>query len=107
MMLGERLSPKTPTYFVVSDDIPLARKLFGSTENFVYSSGQMERPWEDLALMAACRGHIIANSSFSWWGAWLDPRPDKWVIAPRLWFAPPRLRSVSTADVFCPGWITL
>jgi hypothetical protein len=81
--------------------------LFGAGENFVYLSDQVERPWEDLALMAACRGHIVANSTFSWWGAWLDPHPDKLVIAPRQWFALPLLRKVSTADLFCPGWITI
>jgi len=107
MSLAEGLSGKRPTYFVVSDDIAAARQLFGSAENLVYLSDQAERPWEDLALMAACRGHIIANSTFSWWGAWLDPHPDKLVIAPRQWFAPPKLRKVSTADLFCPGWITL
>jgi len=107
MQLGERLFAKPPTYFVVSDDIALARELFGDGGNFVYLSDQIDRPWEDLALMAACRGHIIANSTFSWWGAWLDPHPDKIVIAPRQWFALPLLRKVSTADLFCPGWITL
>lgn len=107
MQLGERLSAKSPTYFVVSDDIALARELFGNDEKFVYLSDQVDRPWEDIALMAACRGHIIANSTFSWWGAWLDPHPDKLVIAPRQWFALSLLRKVSTADLFCPGWITL
>jgi len=107
LALGERLCPKPPTWFVFSDDIPRARELFGDGQNFVYLCGDPARPWEDIALMAACRGHVIANSSFSWWGAWLDPHPDKWVIAPRQWFAQAHLRKVSTADIYCPGWITL
>jgi len=107
MSLGERLSPRPATYFVVSDDIGLARRLFGGAGKVVYLSDQAERPWEDLALMAACRAQIIANSTFSWWGAWLNPHPDKWVIAPRQWFAKPLLRRSSTADLFCPGWITM
>ena len=41
----------------------------------------------DMRLMALCRHHVIANSSFSWWGAWLDARPDKRVIAPLHWYA--------------------
>lgn len=41
--------------------------------------------WQDMALMSKCNSHIIANSSFSWWGAWLDPNPEKLVIAPKFW----------------------
>jgi Glycosyl transferase family 11 len=95
------------TYFVFSDDPASARELLAHLDHAQFVSGDIERPWEDLALMASCRGHIIANSSFSWWGAWLDPHPDKWVIAPRQWYAPAHQRTVSTADLFCPGWITL
>ena len=105
--LARRLCAKPPTYFVFSDDISSARDFLGDLTDAVYLSGDVERPWEDIALMAACRGHVIANSSFSWWGAWLDPTPDKWVIAPRQWFAPAYLRTVSTADILCPGWIAL
>jgi hypothetical protein len=105
--LAARLAARPPTWFVFSDDIAAARETLRQVENAVYVTGDVERPWEDLALMAACRGHVIANSSLSWWGAWLDPRPDKLVIAPRHWFTPAHARTVSTADIYCPGWITL
>jgi hypothetical protein len=105
--LAERLAARPPTWFVFSDDMAAARAALAGVENAVYVEGDDARPWEDLALMAACRGHVIANSSFSWWGAWLDPRPDAWVIAPRQWFSPAHARTVSTADIYCPGWITL
>jgi len=49
--------------------------------------------------MAACRHHILANSSFSWWGAWMDPRPDKVVIAPKFW-----RNSPYNPDLFPVGW---
>ena len=57
---------------------------------------------EDLRLMAACKHNIIANSTFSWWGAWLNPNPEKIVIAPRRWFADPRL---DNPDIIPDGWI--
>ncbi len=94
-------------YFVFSDDPAGARELLGGLKNARLVSSDVERPWEDLALMASCRGHIIANSSFSWWGAWLDPRPDKWVVAPQQWFAPAYQRNLSTVDLYPPGWICL
>lgn len=59
---------------------------------------------DDLRLMAACRHHIIANSTFSWWGAWLDPRSDKVVVAPRQWFSDARL---SNYDILPAAWIAV
>jgi hypothetical protein len=94
-------------FFVFSDDPAAAEQVL----NFVPASrlnhvrGDPQRPWEDMALMARCRHHVTANSSFSWWGAWLNPSPDKIVVAPRAWFAPAELRKVNTADLYPPGWI--
>lgn len=59
---------------------------------------------EDLRLMGACRHHIIANSSFSWWGAWLNPAPDKIVVGPKRWFAHPKIHN---ADIVPDGWIRM
>lgn len=58
----------------------------------------------DLALMARCRHHVIANSSFSWWGAWLSPNPEKIVIAPRRWFA---REDLSADDLVPERWLRL
>lgn len=59
----------------------------------------------EIVLMSMCRHHIIANSSFSWWGAWLGDSPEKTVIAPARWFADP-LRNVA-ADIVPDGWLRL
>lgn len=59
---------------------------------------------EDLRLMALCRHHIAANSTFSWWGAWLGTNPDRTVIAPRRWFQAP---GMSDADLVPPSWLRL
>jgi len=80
-----RFDPDTG-FLVFSDDINWCRGRFpGDRCELVDGLGA----WESLVLMSLCRGHIIANSSFSWWGAWLDPDPGAMVIAPRAWFAGP------------------
>lgn len=94
----EQFSPDT-RFVVFSDDSEWCRARFGD-ERFVYVEALSEI--EDLILMSWCRGHIIANSSMSWWGAWLDGRADKKVIAPTRWFAgahtDPRLRFHTRLD---------
>lgn len=59
--------------------------------------------YNDMRLMSLCRYHIIANSSFSWWGAWLNPDPGKIVIAPRNWFA----NGTDSTDLIPDTWIRL
>lgn len=95
------------TIFVFSDDPVEAEAVldFVPREQLVHVRGDPDRPWEDMALMARCRHHVIANSSFSWWGAWLNPSPEKVVIAPREWFTPGELRQRNTCDLYPPGWI--
>jgi hypothetical protein len=70
-------------FLVFSDDPEWCRSAIRGNCRII--AGQPD--FLDLFLMAQCRHHIVANSSFSWWGAWLNPRPDKIVWAPGRWFA--------------------
>ena len=95
--------------FVFSDDAAAAEQAlnFAPKSRLNHVCGDPERPWEDMALMARCLHHVVANSSFSWWGAWLNGSPDKVVVAPRAWFAPAELKKRNTADLYPPGWILI
>lgn len=80
-----------PSFFVFSDDIEWAKANIYISDFPVHyvNINTGHTPYEDLRLMSNCRHHIIANSSFSWWGAWLNPRADKIVLAPPAWIHDP------------------
>lgn len=59
----------------------------------------LEKEWEDLYLMSQCKYFVIANSSFSWWGAWLSPQKNKVVYAPSKWFKNPDANSIDIVPV--------
>ncbi len=87
-------------YFLVfSNDMDWAK------QNLQFSQGEFvdwntgKDSWKDMYLMTQCNHHIIANSSFSWWGAWLNQKENKEVIAPSVWF-----HHQETPDVYCEGW---
>lgn len=92
-----------PHGFVFSDDPDWARANFSAPipTTFVDVNSPGDACW-DLHLMAACRNFVIANSSLSWWAAWLGGSPDKRVVAPQNWFKPP---GKNTADLIPESWI--
>lgn len=93
-----------PHFFVFSDDISWVKnnlKLDHPHQFVEHNYG--EESYNDMRLMSLCRHHIIANSSFSWWGAWLNPKEDKIVVAPKQWFA----NDTNTQDLIPQGWVTL
>ncbi|HSE61519.1 MAG TPA: alpha-1,2-fucosyltransferase [Candidatus Saccharimonadales bacterium] len=77
----------TPRFFVFSDDIAWCRENLplGNDAVFIEGNGG-KQAYEDIRLQQACKHNIIANSSFSWWGAWLNENKGKVVIAPKVWF---------------------
>lgn len=92
-----------PRFFVFSDDPAWVRDnlRLGHPTTVVEQHGD-DADCADLRLMSLCRHHIIANSSFSWWGAWLDPKPGKIVVAPRRWF---ETDSIDTRDLIPQAWV--
>ncbi len=93
--------PDGTAVVVISDDIEWARGRFAG-ERFHYSRESVAE--HDLFLMGLCAGNIIANSSFSWWGAWLGEFPGKPIVAPRAWFAGSRAdRSVPFSQTGADG----
>lgn len=84
--LAERLGEITIAVF--SDDQPWARAHLNLPHPVIFVERHAaDESYRDMQLMSQCDHHIIANSSFSWWGAWLNPSPDKLVVAPRNWLA--------------------
>lgn len=77
---------KDSRFFVFSDDITWVKNNLNLPEGSVYVSNPELKDAEELSLMSACQHNIIANSSFSWWAAWLNQNPNKIVIAPTPWF---------------------
>ena len=93
-----------PHFFVISDDPDWCKANIKIDFPTTFINHNGDKGYEDLRLMSLCRHHIIANSSFSWWGAWLNPRAGKIIYAPQRWLANP---NIDTGDVTPADWIRL
>jgi hypothetical protein len=101
--IGEmRRDVKGPVFFVFSDDVAWSRQMLpaDSALSFIDHNGTL-LSHEDLRLMTLCKHHILANSTFSWWGAWLAQTPDQIVIAPRRYYLGV---DRPNPDLYPPGW---
>lgn len=80
---------ENPHILFFSDDLSWVRKNFGEGENYIYvnEDGRL-KDYEELLVMSKCKSNIISNSTFSWWGAWLNRNSEKIVIAPRNCWLP-------------------
>lgn len=89
-------------FFVFSDDVARVKAEFSGMKDLIFVCGNSQE--EDLHLMSSCRHIVIANSTFSWWAAWLNKHPDKWVIAPKQWFGPKLMEKINTKYLFPADW---
>lgn len=93
-----------PRFFIFSDDQDWVRDNLIFPENSLFITDNFgKNSFRDMQLMSLCQHHVIANSSFSWWGAWLNPSESKIVVAPRKWFA----ADIDDSDLMPKEWIRL
>lgn len=94
-------SVKSPTFFIFSDDPQWVKENLSLPNSMIFiDHNGPEKNYEDLRLMSFCKHHIIANSTFSWWGAWLANNENQKVIAPLKWFN----NNTDTRDLIPAHW---
>lgn len=92
-------------YYIFTNDPAWVRENMPAGISAEILSGSLSHTqYEDLFLMSRCRHQVIANSSYSWWAAWLNRYENKRVIAPKQWFNEANL---STRDLFPQNWLTV
>ncbi len=102
----EYIKSKIPSshFYIFTDDIPWAKSHIDLPEPYTFVSNPESLPQEELILMSKCNHNIIANSTFSWWGAWLNQNPNKIVISPKKWF---NNTPSNPIDLIPPTWIQM
>ena len=101
-----RARVSSPKYFIFSDDITYVRESGICPDGAIFVDCVEDwNSYDALHLMTLCKHFVIANSTFSWWGAWLNPSLDKIIIRPDPWFA--NMPEKDTRDLFPEGWISI
>jgi hypothetical protein len=103
-LLKEKM--EKPVFYFFSDDVEWVMENFKLNSQVIVCHNSGSQSYIDMQLMTYCKHNIIANSSFSWWGAWLNSNPEKIIIAPSKWYEEPT-RNLSTVDMIPSGWIRL
>ena len=98
---------KSPVFYIFTDNKDWVKENISLEKYILVDWNPVSGPtnYRDIQLMSCCKHNIIANSSFSWWGAWLNSNKDKIVIGPEIWFNPDN-RS-QPEDLICDSWIKL
>jgi hypothetical protein len=87
-------------FIIFSNDIPWCKENFvGINATFI----ENEKDYIDMYLMSLCKNNITSNSTFSWWGSYLNPNPNKKIYTPRTWF----IHSHSNEDIIPLEWIKI
>jgi hypothetical protein len=94
---------KIDKILIFSDDIDWCKKAINFSKKFIFI--QEEHDFMELYLMSLCKHNILANSSFSWWAAWINNNPEKIVIAPKIWFGSKGPQD--TQDLIPKNWIVI
>lgn len=97
--------PSDFLYVIFSDDINWCKSNLDFLNNKIFIEDNLD--YQDMYLMSMCKNNIIANSSFSWWGAWMNKNENKKVIAPKNWFGAFLLNTHDTKDLYCKDWILI
>ena len=97
-----RKNVEKPTFYIFSDDLEWCKNSLGFLDNCIFVDST-KTEIDDLKLMSFCKHNIIANSSFSWWGAWLNQNCKKTVIAPKDWL----LNDPGSSNVILSDWVKL
>lgn len=103
-LISERIA--MPKLFVFSDDISWVKSHFHTQFPMFFVDTSDPLLHSDFRLMSMCKHHIIANSTYSWWAAWLNPNKEKIVVAPRKWYKNKR-KQRQAADLVPKEWIKI
>jgi hypothetical protein len=97
-------------FFIFSDDDSWVKEnhftQLKPKSNIIFVEKDIQKPHNDMRLMALCKHNIIANSSFSWWGAWLNNNENKIVVAPKQWYNDSDMNTFQT-DNIPTSWIKI
>lgn len=99
---------ESPSFYLFTDNLKWVKENIKDIDYTLVDWNPVKGKYNfrDMQLMSCAKHNIISNSSYSWWGAWLNPTPNKIVVAPKVWFNP-SFDYHSHNDIVCKSWISL